>query len=447
MDKDTFIPTRDEVRLELQARLLSDALRLGTLYGPEKVAHLVGKTVPSLALVTPSLGGYPGQLTLEDFDLDKLQVGQLTMAMYEYAFEFRHPVGMLPDVFQAETEALEDFVFQFDSEIYWLFMNDTHHSRDAGAAGWKAVPALVEHTKARLALDLGESLTIKQLALLSRITERAVKNATSASGDQKLIVTSRTVGQHAYEFADNKEARRWLEKRREFVETKFQDVTERPGDHPKRIDSLFELGQYLNARWYGLKKTPESIVAELDWDVSKIEYVQNIMVEPHNIDPRDCEYLAKSLLVSASWFTEQVMRLLFPKQIALILEGGEVAGKSLSKEIKVSVVTLAEDAAEMGLDNVSTRLMCVLLDGTKLFPVKMKNRKTSRIAYRVSAGGKGGNSLGEGEEIDSEDQMIDLVVNHGYAVRMANAKTAAKSLYKLRARAVQAAYLDGQLLK
>ena len=91
--------------------------------------------------------------------------------------------------------------------------------------------------------------------------------------------------------------------------------------------------------------------------------------------------------------------------------------------------------------------MCVLLDGTKLFPAKMKNRKTARVAYRVSAGGKGGNTLEEGEEIESENQMIDLVVNHGYAVRMANAKTAAKNLYKLRARAVQAAYLDGKLLK
>lgn len=447
MDKDTLTPTRDEVRLELQARLLSDALRLVTLYGPEKVARLVGKTVSSPALIAPSLGGYPGELALEDFDLDKLQVGQLAMAMYEYAFEFLHPVGMLPDVFKAETEALEDFAFEFRSETFWLFMHDTYHSGSAGDAGWMAVPALVEHTQARLALDLGDSLSIKQLALLSRITERAVKNATSASGDQKLIVTVHPIGQHTFEYADNKEARRWLAGRRGFVETKFQDVTERPGEHPKRITSLLELGQYLNARWYGLKKTPESIVAELDWDVSKTEYVKNIMAEPHNIDPRDCEYLAKSLLVSASWFTEQVMRLLFPQQIALILEHGAGHGRFPAEETKVSAVTLAEDAAEMGLDNVSTRLMCVLLDGTKLFPAKMKNRKTNRVAYRVSAGGKGGNTLEDGKEIDSEDQMIDLVVNHGYAVRMANAKTAAKSLYKLRARAVQAAYLDGQLLK
>lgn len=437
MNKDTLTPTRDEVRMELQARLLSDALRLGTLYGSEKVARMVGKTVPSLSLVAPSLGGYPGQLTLEDFDLDKLQVGQLAMAMYEYAFEFRHPAGMLPDVFKAETEALEDFAFEFSSETFWLFMGDTYHTGTAGNAGWMAVPALVEHTQARLALDLGDSLSIKQLALLSRITERAVKNATSASGDQRLNV-------NALEYAANKEARRWLAGRRGFVETKFQDVTERPGEHPKRITSLLELGQYLNARWHGLKKTPESIVAELEWDASKTAYVKNIMAEPHNIDPRDSENLAKSLLVSASWFTEQVMRLLFPRQIALILEHGAGQGEFPTEESKISVAT---DAAEMGLDNVSSRLMCVLLDGTKLFPSKMKNRKTNRVAYRVSAGGKGGNTLEDGEEIDSEDQMIDLVVNHGYAVRMANAKTAAKSLYKLHARAVQAAYLDGQLLK
>lgn len=447
MDKDTLTPTRDEVRLELQARLLADALRLGTLYGPEKVARMVGKTVPSPALVAPSLGGYPGQLTLENFDLDKLQVGQLAMAMYEYAFEFRHPAGMLPDVFKEEIEALEDFAFEFTSETFWLYMRDTFHTGNAGDAEWKAVPALLDHTLARLNLDLGDSLNVKQLALLARMTDRAVKNATSASGEQKLNVTSRTIGQNTLEFVENKEARRWLSGRRGFVETKFQNVTERPGEHPKRITSLLELGQYLNARWHGLNKTPESIVEELDWDTSKTEYVNNIMAEPHNIDPRDCESLAKSLLVSASWFTEQVMRLLFPRQIALILEQGADQGSLSTEAAKVTAVTLADDASEMDPDTISSRLMCILQDGTKLFPARMKNRKTGRIAFRVSAGGKGGNTLEEGEEIDSEDEMIDLVVNQGYAVRMANAKTAAKSLYKLRARAVQAAYLDGQLLK
>ena len=216
MDKDTLTPTRDEVRLELQARLLADALRLGTLYGPEKVARMVGKTVPSPILVGPIVGSYPGELRLEDFDLDKLQVGQLAMAMYEYAFEFRHPAGMLPDVFKAEIEALEDFAFEFTSETFWLFMRDTFHSGNAGDADWMAVPALLDHTLARLSLDTGDSLSFKQLAFLARMTERAVKNATSASGEQKLNVTARTIGQHTIEFVDNKEARRWLSGRRGF---------------------------------------------------------------------------------------------------------------------------------------------------------------------------------------------------------------------------------------
>ena len=441
MNKDTLIPTREEVRVELQARLLADALRLGTWYGSEKVARLVGKAGPSPALVSPSLSGPPGQITLEDFDLDKLQVGQLAMAMYEYAFEFRHPVGMLPDVFKMEMEALEDFVFHFNSENFWLFLHDTYHSGNAGSAGWLAVPSLVEHTQARLALDLGDPLTLKDLALLARMSERAVKNATSAVGDQKLLV-----GQNL-EFVENNEARRWLAGRRGFVQTQFQDVTERPGEHPTRIASLMELGHYLNARWHGLKKKPDTIVEELDWDASKTEYVKNIMAEPHNIDPRDCEDLAKSLLVSASWFTEQVMRLLFPRQIALIMDPGTGVSMPSGNESSISDAKVLEEATEIGLDNVSTRLMCVLEDGTRLFPVKMKNRETNRVAFRVSAGGKGANTLDASEEIDSEDEMIDLVVNRGFAVRMASAKSPAKSLYKLRARAVQAAYLDGNLLK
>lgn len=171
------------------------------------------------------------------------------------------------------------------------------------------------------------------------------------------------------------------------------------------------------------------------------------MAEPHNIDPRDCEDLAKSLLVSASWFTEQVMRLLFPRQIALIMDPGTGVSMPSGNESSISDAKVLEEATEIGLDNVSTRLMCVLEDGTRLFPVKMKNRETNRVAFRVSAGGKGANTLDASEEIDSEDEMIDLVVNRGFAVRMASAKSPAKSLYKLRARAVQAAYLDGNLLK
>lgn len=447
MNNDIRIPTRDDVRKELQARLLCDAMRLSTLYGLEKVTRMVRTTISPKALLIPNTRNYSSQLTLEDFDLDTLHVGQISMFMYEYAFEFRHPLGMLPDAFNAEIEALEDFVFNFDSAIFWLFMYDPFHSGISGDSGWTAVTALLEHTQARLALDLGESVSIKQLALLARMTERAVKNATNASGQQRLLVTVDTSGQHPFEYAENEEARRWLAGRRGFVETKFQNVTERPGEHPECITSLRELGHYLSARWFGLNKTPESIVAELGWDVSKIEYVINITEEPHNIDPRDCESLAKSLLVSVSWFTEQVMRLLFPRQIALILEHSAKQASSPVGQASASEVTLADAATELDLDNVSARLICVLQDGTKLFPVKMKNRKTNRVAYRVSSGGKGGNTLENGEEIDDEEKMIDLVVNHGYAVRMANAKTSAKSLYKLRARAVQTAYLDGKLIK
>lgn len=446
MNKDTLTPTRDEVRLELQARLLADALRLGTLYGPEKVARLVNKTVPPVALVSPSIHGYPGELTLDDFDIDKLQVGQLAMAMYEYAFEFRHPVGMLPDVFKAEVEAIEDFALEFRSETYHLFLGDKYHTGTAGDAEWMAVPALCSHTGARLSLDLGDSIDIKDLALLARMTERAVRNALTAQGDQKLQVTELVIGKHVIESASNAEARRWLAGRRGFVETKFQEVSERPGEHPSKIASLLELGQYLNSRWYGLKKTPESVVKELDWDTEKVDYIKNIIAEPHNIDPRDCENLAKSLLVGASWFTEQVMRLLFPRQLELIIPKRTDNAKLPIGADNMSAAKVAEVAAQLGGDNVSTRLMCVLHDGTKLFPAKMKNRKTNRIAYRLSAGGKGGNTIEEGQEEESEDQMIDLVVNKGYAVRMASNKSAAKSLYKLHARAIQAAYLDGQLL-
>jgi hypothetical protein len=441
MEVSTSIPTTDQVRLELQARLLADALRLTTLYGPEKVAKMIGKSAVSApSLVGLSFNGYPGVPKLEDFDLDSIHVGQLAMMMYEYAFNYRHPIGINPDVFSAEVEALEDFAIEFRSETYELFLSDRFHTRGAEEADWQAVPLLCQHTRARLTLDMGDDLPIAYIALLSRMSDRAVRNAVSAKGEQRLNINKD-------DYIDNDEARRWLNGRRGFVATKFQDVTQNPGEHPVHIASIMELGRYLNARWAGLGKTPETVTSELGWGTERLEYLKNIQAEPHRLDPRDCEALAKSLLVSSAWFTEQVMNLLFPRQMDLIMQQrAAVLPANVQPAESISVASVVDMASEFGNDKICTRLMFVLHDGTKLFPAKMKNRDSKIVAYRLSGGGKGGNTLEAGQEVTEEDQMIDLVVKQDFSVRMAGDKSGLKNLYKLHGRAVQAGYLDGQLL-
>ena len=71
----------------------------------------------------------------------------------------------------------------------------------------------------------------------------------------------------------------------------------------------------------------------------------------------------------------------------------------------------------------------VLNNGKEVFPVQMKRQDTGAVAYRVSRGGTGGNTLESGEEVD-EPTMIRKVIDLGYAVRCSSLDGNTKGLYK-----------------
>ncbi len=66
-------------------------------------------------------------------------------------------------------------------------------------------------------------------------------------------------------------------------------------------------------------------------------------------------------------------------------------------------------------------------NGDRLYPVRMKNQKTGRVAFRVS---DQGNTLADGLEIDGEETMYDYVVNRGYAVRAATLNRSRYGLFR-----------------
>jgi hypothetical protein len=80
-------------------------------------------------------------------------------------------------------------------------------------------------------------------------------------------------------------------------------------------------------------------------------------------------------------------------------------------------------------DRFSRAFSFVLNNGTELFPVRMKRRATGVVAYRISKGGTGGNTLEAGEEVD-EETMIHKVFNLGYAVRCSSVDGSTSGLYK-----------------
>lgn len=76
-------------------------------------------------------------------------------------------------------------------------------------------------------------------------------------------------------------------------------------------------------------------------------------------------------------------------------------------------------------------------NGDILYPARMVNRDTGRVAFRLS---KGGNTKSDSIEIEEEDEMIKLVTKRGYRVRARTEKPASQGgrtgLYAIDERAI-----------
>lgn len=95
----------------------------------------------------------------------------------------------------------------------------------------------------------------------------------------------------------------------------------------------------------------------------------------------------------------------------------------------------------MGTTKGCARVEYELLDGETVYPTPVKNRATKKIAYRVSDGGKGGNTLARTIEVD-EATMI-ACVRLGMAVRATSADGTRRGQYRKNGRAVVAVRIDG----
>ncbi|EOX4805143.1 hypothetical protein ACFKIT_003765 [Vibrio alginolyticus] len=77
--------------------------------------------------------------------------------------------------------------------------------------------------------------------------------------------------------------------------------------------------------------------------------------------------------------------------------------------------------------------------GDELYPYRIKNRDTGKVAFRVSEGGEKGNTKEVSEEIDCEYEVKRLVLEHGYAVRAQTLDKTRSGLYKLGQRSIKKA--------
>ena len=91
-------------------------------------------------------------------------------------------------------------------------------------------------------------------------------------------------------------------------------------------------------------------------------------------------------------------------------------------------------------DNVFCHSFYLLHEsGDHLFPIKVKNKKTGEVAFRVS---KGGNTIEDSIDITDEAELKRLVVSRGYSVRAATLNKSRKGLFKLERRSIVRAVVN-----
>lgn len=424
--------SRTMVRHELAGRILADLMRLNTLLGSTAGHNALGLVAPAVpSHVEPSLDARAFELAIGDIDVNQLPVGRVVMAMYDYAIEQHFPAGVTLEDFKDEVEHVEDFATSLRSDLLELFMSDRALMRDAAARNFEALPQLCAMARARLTLDMGEAVSMADLASLADMEERSVRNALTATGPGRLAMHTAPTGT---EWIDNDEARRWLSLRRGFKQTVFPSGLFTLDAHPPALHTLYELGTYVFHRWTALGKTPEAVLAELGWSPSRFDYLNSLAAQPHRIDPKDCRDLARSLMVSEAWFTRQVLNALYPDQLALLMQG------------PLATAQADEPAPQLDPERFCARLKFVLHDGAVMFPVRMKNRASGKVAFRLTTGTSSGNTKDASEEVEGEDQMIDLVCQHNRAIRLSTADGTRQGIYRRTGRSVRFVELDSTVI-
>jgi hypothetical protein len=288
----------------------------------------ISETKPTLSEVKADLAAraqaycdrteeYCGTLNLENLNIHESPIGKDIPVYYEFAFEARMPAGCDIKNWGNEDgfEKLEDFI--------------------VAPIGGSSVPAsgyvydMIKLVKARRALDNGDRLSIKQIALLAGMTEKSVRNAIYVNGGNRLEGTS---SDKSDTLVENYEAKCWLKGRRGFRETTYSNFDDQ---QPESL-SHAEISKYIHDRLfklYGGEENMEIAVPLLGWENDNGERLLNIFVNTSAIRPMDCENLAKVLKVDEGWFTEQVMRALFPRQMELAVKSA-LSNKTQVEEVK-----------------------------------------------------------------------------------------------------------------
>ena len=275
------------------------------------------------------LGGsaesHPGVL-IDAVDVTSTTIGKMLPIWHRYGYQGIVSVGFEPDDIQDADGPFEQLfallnVLRFDNHQFdWCLMGAGLHRSMAEKSH---LAELVKHVSARSGLDCGaEEFGVEELALLAGMTERSVRNATTADGDGRLALLPNGHVSH-------EEAKRWLHGRRGFVPTQVRELP-KEFEMPDSLDDV-EIPVFVRRRLIALAKQKTSMNAghasgDDEWLMRasresglSVDRLQEVTELPLSIRPQECAGLAKALKVDTVWFNYQVMAALFPQQVDMLL--------------------------------------------------------------------------------------------------------------------------------
>lgn len=297
--------TLSSLQAELAAYFSAIAVMLDECYRPGAGDAMLGNA-QEFRLGTPFF---------QKVDVTKTEIGRELPAWFAYAYEGKTPLGM-------SIKALEAVDGPFPRLVDMLgllnledgYFQDCLDSANADVPIHEAhLKDLVERVQARVELDRGRSLSLRQMAVLANMTERSVKNAITADGAQKLTLNER--GE-----VDAEKAAQWLHSRRGYVKPE-EKKSDKAAELPESL-SAYELPHFLGSRVYGLSqaeptRTPIDVAEEAGLFVDRLD---EICRPPLSLKPTEIPGLARALSLDELWLTRQVMFALFPEQMALLAE-------------------------------------------------------------------------------------------------------------------------------
>lgn len=265
-----------------------------------------------------------------DFDLAAVDAVKDLETVYRYGVhaELQRP-GINDDLEDGNLGRLQALLpLVYDNHIIernWDDISDAHGSHDRG----EALSTVIELATARFHLDYERFVPLSDVALLSNMLERSVRNALHAEGESMLVAVR---DDHGELVVEKMEALRWLRGRRGFKETVQLDTWGSPVPTDLRPE---EVMPFLRARLMDFS-SQEHLRELLGYTDAQIEHARydnvaswrGLPVEKverlfrgnlEDLSPDDCPVLSQILMLDTAWLSAQVLRAKFPQAMREIM--------------------------------------------------------------------------------------------------------------------------------